>query len=269
MAAWYLNLRAGIIAAAFYLLETVLAEARCRPEDLHGIAYTAGPGLMGALLVGATFGRTLAFSSAFPPRGPSYGGPPPGTPPRTGPAGLSFVALLVSGGHTLSWMWRGSDATPCWGNPSTMRLGKPLIRPRSFWACPTPAAPSGGPRAKRRSRKGRPLRFPRPMLDRPGLDFSFSGLKTAVLTATRRVEAEGTLDAGERAAIAAAFEEAVVDTLVRKAERAWHNRDAIVWLSPGACRRTSGFGKRWTPGLLPKAPGPTWRAPPSARITAL
>ena len=73
-------------------------------------------------------------------------------------------------------------------------------------------------------------RFPRPMLDRPGLDFSFSGLKTAVLTATRRVEAEGALDAGERAAIAAAFEEAVVDTLVRKAERALaqQGRDRLV-----------------------------------------
>ena len=73
-------------------------------------------------------------------------------------------------------------------------------------------------------------RFPRPMLDRPGLDFSFSGLKTAVLTATRRAEADGTLDGEERAAIAAAFEEAVVDTLVRKAERALaqQGRDRLV-----------------------------------------
>lgn len=214
------------------LLESVLAEAGWQLDDLDGVAYTAGPGLMGALLVGATFGRSLAFSLGIPALAvhhmeghllaPLLEPDPPAFP---------FVALLVSGGHTLLVDVEGLGRYTLLGESIDDAAGEAFDKTAKLLGLPYPGGPHLAALAQRADpERAACYRFPRPMLDRPGLDFSFSGLKTAVLTATRRSEAEGTLDGEERAAIAAAFEEAVVDTLVRKAERALaqQGRDRLV-----------------------------------------
>lgn len=214
------------------LLKSVLNEAGWQLDDLDGIAYTAGPGLMGALLVGATFGRSLAFSLGIPALAvhhmeghllaPLLEPDPPAFP---------FVALLVSGGHTLLVDVEGLGRYTLLGESIDDAAGEAFDKTAKLLGLPYP----GGPHLAALAQGADPARaaryrFPRPMLDRPGLDFSFSGLKTAVLTATHRAEADGTLDSEEKAAIAAAFEEAVVDTLVRKAERALaqQGRDRLV-----------------------------------------
>lgn len=214
------------------LLESVLAEAGWQLDDLDGVAYTAGPGLMGALLVGATFGRSLAFSLGIPALAvhhmeghllaPLLEPDPPAFP---------FVALLVSGGHTLLVDVEGLGRYTLLGESIDDAAGEAFDKTAKLLGLPYPGGPHLAALAKDADpEKAARYRFPRPMLDRPGLDFSFSGLKTAVLTATRKAEAEGALDEEERAAIAAAFEEAVVDTLVRKAERALaqQGRDRLV-----------------------------------------
>ena len=214
------------------LLESVLVEAGWQLDDLDGVAYTAGPGLMGALLVGATFGRSLAFSLGIPALAvhhmeghllaPLLEPDPPAFP---------FVALLVSGGHTLLVDVEGLGRYTLLGESIDDAAGEAFDKTAKLLGLPYPGGPHLAALAKDADpKKAARYRFPRPMLDRPGLDFSFSGLKTAVLTATRKAEAEGALDEEERAAIAAAFEEAVVDTLVRKAERALaqQGRDRLV-----------------------------------------
>jgi N6-L-threonylcarbamoyladenine synthase len=204
------------------LLEGLLKEARLTLDDLNGIAYTAGPGLMGALLVGATFGRSLAFSLGIPALAvhhmeghllaPLLEPEPPAFP---------FVALLVSGGHTLLVDVEGIGRYHPLGESIDDAAGEAFDKTAKLLGLPYP----GGPHLAALAETADPTRVaryrvPRPRVDRPGLDFSFSGLNTSVLTATRRAEEAGRLDDAERAAIAAAFEEAVVDTLVTKAERA-------------------------------------------------
>ena len=214
------------------LLERVLAEAGWQLDDLDGIAYTAGPGLMGALLVGATFGRSLAFSLGIPALAVHHmEGHLLAPLLEPNPPAFPFVALLVSGGHTLLVDVEGLGRYTVLGESMDDAAGEAFDKTAKLLGLPYP----GGPHLAALARAADPeraasYRFPRPMLDRPGLDFSFSGLKTAVLTATRRAEAAGTLDEAEKAAIAAAFEDAVVDTLVSKAERALaqQGRDRLV-----------------------------------------
>ncbi|AMN45729.1 N6-L-threonylcarbamoyladenine synthase [Steroidobacter denitrificans] len=197
------------------LVERALCEAALEPEQIDAVAYTAGPGLAGALLVGASVARSLAFAWDCPVVGvhhleghllaPLLDADAPDFP---------FLALLVSGGHTLIAQVRGLGDYEIIGTSLDDAAGEAFDKTAKLLGLPYP----GGPALAQLARQGRAGRFrlPRPMLDRPGLDFSFSGLKTAVVVATRGVE----LDAQGRADVACEFQQAVVDTLLAKCVRA-------------------------------------------------
>lgn len=202
------------------LIHQVLDTAGLGPLDIEGVAYTAGPGLIGALLVGAALGRALAWAWRVPAIGvhhmeghllaPLLEADPPAFP---------FVALLVSGGHTQLVEVRGIGRYRILGESLDDAAGEAFDKTAKILALPYP----GGPALARLAESGDPERFsfPRPMTDRPGLDFSFSGLKTYALNTLREVEAvEGEVSEQSRADIARAFEEAAVETLVIKCRRA-------------------------------------------------
>ena len=198
------------------LVQTVLEGARSRqPGEIGGVAYTAGPGLIGALLTGAALARSLAFAWGVPSLGvhhleghllaPLLEAEPPPFP---------HVALLVSGGHTLLIEVCGIGRYRVLGASRDDAAGEAFDKTAKLLGLPYP----GGPQLAELARHGRSGRFdfPRPMLDRPGLDFSFSGLKTAVLHAVRGRE----LTAEVRADVARGVEDAIVDTLIAKSLRA-------------------------------------------------
>lgn len=203
------------IRKALPLIHTVLDEAGVRPGELDGVAYTAGPGLAGALLVGASLGRSLAYAWGVPAVAIHHMEghllSPMLEPER--PA-FPFLALLVSGGHTLLADVADVGRYRILGESVDDAVGEAFDKTAKLLGLGYP----GGPAIARAAEGGRPGRFhfPRPMVDRPGLDFSFSGLKTAVVTATRHL----TLDAQTVADVALAFEEAVVETLAIKCRRA-------------------------------------------------
>jgi N6-L-threonylcarbamoyladenine synthase len=196
------------------LIRAALHDARCNTADIQGVAYTAGPGLVGALLVGAAVARSLAFAWRCPAVGVHHleghllAPMLEPTPPR-----FPFLALLVSGGHTLLAEVRGLGAYTIIGNSVDDAAGEAFDKTAKLLGLPYP----GGPALAQLADQGRPgrFRFPRPMLDRPGLDFSFSGLKTAVVVATR----DCVLDEQARADAAFEFQRAVVETLVAKCAR--------------------------------------------------
>lgn len=197
------------------LVEQVLAEAGMAGADLDGVAYTRGPGLMGALLVGAMVGRTLAYAWGLPAIGvhhleghllaPCLEAHPPAFP---------FLALLVSGGHTEIVEVLGVGQYRVIGDTLDDAAGEAFDKTAKLLGLGYP----GGAVLAKLAESGRPglYDFPRPMTDRPGLDFSFSGLKTAALHAIKGRE----LDEQAKADIARAFQEAVVDTLTIKCKRA-------------------------------------------------
>lgn len=201
------------------LIEEVLAEAGLARGDLDGIAYTAGPGLVGALMVGAATAHGLARALDIPVLGvhhmeghllaPMLEDEPPEFP---------FVALLVSGGHTQLVEVAGLGRYRLLGESVDDAAGEAFDKTAKMLGLAYP----GGPQVARLAEHGDParFRFPRPMTDRPGLDFSFSGLKTHTLTTANALREAGELLDQDRADIARAFEEAVVDTLVIKCRRA-------------------------------------------------
>ena len=197
------------------MIRQTLAEAGMTPADLDGVGYTAGPGLVGALLVGAGVARALAWALEVPAIGvhhmeghllaPLMGEDPPAPP---------FVALLVSGGHTQLVHVAGVGQYRLLGETLDDAAGEAFDKTAKLMGLPYP----GGPQLAKLAEAGRPgaFAFARPMTDRPGLDFSFSGLKTQVLLAWRQSDQS----AQTRADIARGFEDAVVDTLAIKCERA-------------------------------------------------
>ena len=202
------------------LLRQTLADAGLKISDLSAVAYTAGPGLIGALLVGASVARALAWALEVPAIGvhhmeghllaPLLEEPAPGTEPLAPP----FVALLVSGGHSLLVGVEKIGSYTILGDTLDDAAGEAFDKTAKLMGLPYP----GGPALARLAETGDPkaYRFSRPMTDRPGLDFSFSGLKTQVLLAWRDSNrAEST-----RANIARGFEEAIVETLAIKCRRA-------------------------------------------------
>ncbi|MGB4344447.1 MAG: tRNA (adenosine(37)-N6)-threonylcarbamoyltransferase complex transferase subunit TsaD [Moraxellaceae bacterium] len=197
------------------LLRELLAEAGSSLEDLDGVAYTAGPGLAGALMVGAVFGRTLAWSLGIPAVGVHHmEGHLLAPMLEENPPAFPFVALLVSGGHTQLMRVDGIGRYELLGESIDDAAGEAFDKVAKMMRLDYP----GGPAVSRLAEQGDDSRFefPRPMLDRPGLDFSFSGLKTAVLNAINN-----TADYPQKHAdIAASFQAAAVDTLSRKCERA-------------------------------------------------
>ncbi|MFY8061253.1 MAG: tRNA (adenosine(37)-N6)-threonylcarbamoyltransferase complex transferase subunit TsaD [Arenimonas sp.] len=197
------------------LIRQTLADSGLTPADLDGVAYTAGPGLVGALMVGAATGRALAWALGVPAiavhhmeghlLAPLMEADPPEPP---------FVALLVSGGHTqLMWVKALGDYQLL-GETLDDAAGEAFDKTAKLMGLPYP----GGPQLATAALKGRSgvFRFSRPMVNRPDLDFSFSGLKTQVLLAWQASTKTGQ----DMADIALAFEQAVVDTLAIKCRRA-------------------------------------------------
>lgn len=194
------------------LLREVLDEAEMEGAELSAVAYTAGPGLLGALLTGASVARSLAYGWGIPALAVHH---LEGhlLAPLLDDASLNFpfLVLLVSGGHTQLIHARGLGDYELLGESIDDAAGEAFDKTAKLLGLGYP----GGPALSRLAETGDAgsLRLPRPMLDRPGLDMSFSGLKTAVLTAVQR-------GANSPAVIARAFEEAVSDTLVEKTRRA-------------------------------------------------
>ena len=203
------------------LIKEVLAEAKLTPAQLDGIAYTAGPGLVGALLVGCSIGRSLAYGWNLPAipvhhmeghlLAPMLEDNIPEFP---------FVALLVSGGHTMLVRVDGIGQYQLLGESVDDAAGEAFDKTAKLLGLDYPGGPVLAKMAER-GVAGR-FKFPRPMCDRPGLDFSFSGLKTATATAIYK---ECKLNNGElaeqtKADVAFAFQQAVVDTIAIKCKRA-------------------------------------------------
>ncbi len=217
------------------LVRDVLSRASLDPHGLDGIAYTAGPGLAGALLVGASFARAFAFALGIPALGihhleghllaPYLEADAPAFP---------FLALVVSGGHTLLADVAGVGRYRILGESRDDAAGEAFDKTAKALGLGYP----GGPAVARKAAEGRDcgIMLPRPLTDRPGLEFSFSGLKTAVL----RLIGEEPLTPARQADIAHAFQEAVVDTLVTKCERALRitgHRQLVVAGGVGANQR--------------------------------
>ncbi len=203
------------------LIRQTLAEAELGVGDIDGVAYTAGPGLVGALLVGAGVARSLAWALDVPAVGVHHmechllaplmeHDDPRGRPEPP------FVALLVSGGHTQLVAVDAIGRYRLLGETLDDAAGEAFDKTAKLMGLPYP----GGPQLAALAESGMPgaFKFARPMTDRPGLDFSFSGLKTQVLLAWKHSDQTD----ATRADIARGFEDAVVDTLAIKCTRALH-----------------------------------------------
>ncbi|UTM56911.1 tRNA (adenosine(37)-N6)-threonylcarbamoyltransferase complex transferase subunit TsaD [Photobacterium sp. CCB-ST2H9] len=197
------------------LVKQALADAGLTPADLDGVAYTAGPGLVGALLVGATIGRSLAYAWNLPAVAVHHmEGHLLAPMLEENPPEFPFVALLVSGGHTMMVEVKCIGEYRILGESIDDAAGEAFDKTAKLMGLDYP----GGPLLSKLADQGTSGRFtfPRPMTDRPGMDFSFSGLKTFAANTIRANDD----DAQTRADIACAFQEAVVDTLAIKCKRA-------------------------------------------------
>ena len=202
------------------LLQAALQEANLTAKDIDGVAYTCGPGLVGALLVGSTVARSLAYAWNVPAIGIHHmEGHLLAPMLEENPPHFPFVALLVSGGHTQLVRVDGVGRYELLGESIDDAAGEAFDKTAKLLGLDYP----GGAALARLALNGTPNRFvfPRPMTDRPGLDFSFSGLKTfAANTLHQVMQEEGELAEQSKADIAYAFQEAVVDTLAIKCKRA-------------------------------------------------
>jgi N6-L-threonylcarbamoyladenine synthase len=202
------------------LINEVMAASGSTAADIDGIAYTSGPGLIGALMVGASMGRALAYSWDIPAIGVHHmEGHLLAPMLEDNPPAFPFVALLVSGGHTQLVKVDAIGEYELLGESIDDAAGEAFDKAAKMLDLDYP----GGPQIAKLAELGNEgrFKFPRPMVDRPGLDFSFSGLKTATLTTVKaNKQANGLPDDQTCADIANAFQAAVVDTLVIKCKRA-------------------------------------------------
>ncbi len=197
------------------LIEQVLDQASLERNDIDGIAYTAGPGLIGALMVGSALARSLAWALGIPSvaihhmeghlLAPMLEDNPPEFP---------FLALLISGGHTLLVDAQAIGVYRILGESVDDAVGEAFDKTAKLLGLSYP----GGPQLAKLAQSGDPdrLKFPRPMTNRPGLDFSFSGLKTYAVNCYQQLGD----DQQSKADIAHAFQEAVTDTMAIKCGRA-------------------------------------------------
>jgi N6-L-threonylcarbamoyladenine synthase len=197
------------------LVRTALAQAETNAKQIQGVAYTSGPGLVGALLTGAALARALSFGWRVPAIGVHHLEGhllAPMLESRVPP--FPHLALLVSGGHTMLIDVRAIGEYDVLGQTRDDAAGEAFDKTAKLLGLPYP----GGPQLAQLANAGRAdvYRFPRPMRDRPGFEFSFSGLKTAVMQVVR----EGTLAEQARADLAYAVQDAIVDTLCHKTLRA-------------------------------------------------
>ncbi len=197
------------------LVEQAMADSCSIAKDITGIAYTAGPGLAGALLVGATIGQSMGFAWGVPAIGVHHmEGHLLAPMLETCAPAYPFIALLVSGGHTLLVNVARFGSYEVLGESVDDAVGEAFDKTAKLLGLGYP----GGAALAALAQKGDPKRFhfPRPMINRAGLDFSFSGLKTFAANTI----GDHPLDEQTRADIACAFQEAAVETLVIKCHRA-------------------------------------------------
>lgn len=197
------------------LIETVMHEANLTPREMDGIAYTAGPGLVGALMVGASIARSMAYALNIPAIAVHHmEGHLLAAMLEPNPPAFPFIGLLVSGGHTQLMKVTAFGCYELLGESVDDAVGEAFDKTARLMGLGYP----GGAALSVLAEKGDPKRFyfPRPMVDRPGLDFSFSGLKTYAANTF----AEWGSDEKGRADIARAFQDAVSETLMIKCRRA-------------------------------------------------
>ena len=246
------------------LVKAVMAEANTTAQQLDGVAFTAGPGLAGALLVGAGVARALAMGWSLPAVGvhhmeghllaPLLADNAPEFP---------FVALLVSGGHTLLLEARAlGDYRPL-GESVDDAAGEAFDKAAKMMGLGYP----GGPRIAALAQQGESgrFRFPRPMTDRPGLDMSFSGLKTFTLNTINSLGGAAALSEQDKADIARAFEDAAVDTLVIKCRRAMEATGQTRLVMAGGVSANRQLQQKLASALAPK--GVTVYYPPQQYCT--
>lgn len=202
------------------LIQAALKEANLSADEIDGVAYTAGPGLVGALLVGSTIARSLAYAWNVPALGVHHMEGHLLAPMLEDKAPeFPFVALLVSGGHTQLVKVDGVGKYELLGESIDDAAGEAFDKTAKLLGLDYP----GGAALAKLAESGEPNRFtfPRPMTDRPGLDFSFSGLKTfAANTINANLDEQGNLSQQTRCDIAHAFQQAVIETLMIKCRRA-------------------------------------------------
>ncbi|HWL55428.1 MAG TPA: tRNA (adenosine(37)-N6)-threonylcarbamoyltransferase complex transferase subunit TsaD [Paracoccus sp. (in: a-proteobacteria)] len=200
-------------------VEEALAEAGVSLSDLDGVAVTAGPGLIGGVLSGVMLAKGIAVGSGLPLVGVNHLAGHALTPRLTDGVGYPYLMLLVSGGHCQFLSVAGPEDFTRLGGTIDDAPGEAFDKVAKLLGLPQP----GGPEVEKAARDGNPRRFhfPRPLLDRPGCDMSFSGLKTAVLRQRDElVAAQGGLHEQDRADICAGFQAAVADVLAEKTRRA-------------------------------------------------
>ena len=203
------------------MIDEILRETDLAANDIDAIAYTAGPGLVGALLVGASVAKSLALAWDIPSIGIHHmeGHLVAALLAEDAPK-YPFVALLVSGGHTQLMACHQALRYELLGESQDDAAGEAFDKVAKMLGLPYP----GGPSIAEIAEQGTPRRFkfPRPMINKPGLDFSFSGLKTFTLNTVNelKVQSGQDLSSQEKADVAFAFQEAVVDTIRIKCERA-------------------------------------------------
>ena len=200
-------------------IEQAMDQARVGFRDLDGIAVTAGPGLIGGVLSGVMCAKGLAAATGLPLIGVNHLAGHALTPRLTDQTPFPYLMLLVSGGHCQFLLVRGPDQYQRIGGSIDDAPGEAFDKTARLIGLGQP----GGPLVELAAQSGDPRRFvlPRPLLDRPGCDMSFSGLKTALLRARDGVvAANGGLTAQDQSDLAAGFQAAVVDVLVEKSARA-------------------------------------------------
>ena len=205
------------------LIDEILQEAGIEKSAIGAIAYTSGPGLVGALMVGASIANALALALDIPiiavhhMEGHLLAPMLEENPPK-----FPFVGLLVSGGHTQLVAVKGIGKYEILGESLDDAAGEAFDKAAKMLGLDYPGGPRVAKLAEyaRKQLGGTPYRFPRPMTDRPGLDFSFSGLKTYTLNTVNDIHSEKKIEEDDKARVALAFEEAVVDTLRIKCKRA-------------------------------------------------
>ena len=198
------------------LIKAVLEEHHLGKKDINGIAYTAGPGLVGALLVGASVAKSLALAWGVPAIGVHHmEGHLLATLLTEDPPNYPFIALLVSGGHSQLIACYENQEYQLLGESQDDAAGEAFDKVAKMLGLDYP----GGPVIEKLAAKGDPERFsfPRPMTKKPGLDFSFSGLKTAV---ANEIKAHANMTLIDKADLAASFQAAALETIRIKCKRA-------------------------------------------------
>ncbi len=197
------------------LVDEVLSRSGLSKKELDGIAYTAGPGLIGALLVGSCFAKSLAYGLNIPALGVHHlEAHLLAAKMETPTLEFPFIALLVSGGHCQLVEVSALGEYQLLGDTLDDAVGEAFDKTAKLMGIPYPGGPVLAGLADQC--ESTPYRFPRPMTDRPGLDFSFSGLKTHALTTWN----QSNKDDQSRSQVAKAFQQAVIETLIIKSKRA-------------------------------------------------